>query len=127
VSFSQSPTADTIFRLLFRATAPDARSVSPPATVLVRRATSLSIRVEGDTIRGTLFGPRNNPLRHRDVTLQASPAGTGTWADVATKRTGRHGGVAFSVTSGAATDYRLVFVQTARYQSCQSGVVTIGG
>ncbi|HEX4655036.1 MAG TPA: hypothetical protein VH274_04780, partial [Mycobacteriales bacterium] len=55
VSFTTGPTVDTIYRLLFRHTDTDARSVSPAALVLVRRPTTLSIRLDGDTVRGTLF------------------------------------------------------------------------
>jgi len=128
VSFTPSPTVDTVYRLLFRATSTANGTVSPPATVLVRRATSLSIRAEGgNSVRGTLFGPRNNPLGNQSVTLQSSPAGAGTWSDVTSGRTGSNGGIGFVVTPATATDYRLVFEATSRYEACQSGVVTLGG
>jgi 5-hydroxyisourate hydrolase-like protein (transthyretin family) len=127
VSFTQSPTADTVYRLLFRPTDTENGSISPPATVLVRRATSLSIRTESDIVRGTLFGPRNNPLGNQTVTLQSSPAGADTWTDVASDQTGQNGGVAFNVTPAQATDYRLVYAATTRYQACHSGVVSLGG
>ena len=127
VSFAPAPTVDTIYRLLFRHTGTAATAVSPPAAVMVRRATSLSIRAEGDTIRGALFGPRNNPLPGQTVTLQSSPAGANTWTDVSSAQTGDHGGVGFAVTPTGETDYRLVFAQTPRFQACQSGVVTVNG
>jgi 5-hydroxyisourate hydrolase-like protein (transthyretin family) len=127
VSFTQSPTADTVYRLRFRPTSTENGSVSPTATVLVRRATTLSIRADGDTVQGTLFGPRNNGLGNRTVTLQSSPAGADTWTDVTNAQTGPHGAVAFSVTPTTATDYRLAFAATSRYQACHSGVVTLGG
>lgn len=127
VSFTQSPTVDTVYRLLFRPTGTDNGSVSPAARVLVRRATSLSIRADAGTVRGTLFGPRNNTLADQTVTLQSSPAGAGAWTDVTAARTNSNGGVAFNVTPTTATDYRLAFAATPRYQACQSGVVTLGG
>ena len=74
----------------------------------------------------TLFGPRNNPLPGQTVTLQSSPAGAGTWNDVASDQSGDHGGVAFTVSPTGPTDYRLVFAETPRFQACQSGVVTVG-
>src|SRR3954463_2849451 len=127
VAFSPAPTSDTIYRLLFRHTDVDATAISPAVVVLVRRATSLSIRFDGSAVRGTLFGPHNNPLADKLVTLQSSPAGADTWSDVGSKRTGPHGGVGFAVAPTAATDYRLVFGATRRYQACQSGTVTVGG
>jgi hypothetical protein len=127
VSFMQSPTTDTVYRLRFRPTDTHNGSVSPTATVLVRRATSLSIRADGDSVRGTLFGPRNNGLGNQTVTLQSSPAGADTWTDVTNGRTGPHGAIAFDVTPTSATDYRLAFAATPRYQACHSGVVTLGG
>jgi hypothetical protein len=126
VSFTPAPPVDTVYRLLFRHTDTAATAVSPPAGVMVRRATSLSIRAEGDTIRGALFGPRNNPLPNQTVTLQSSPASANTWTDVSSAQTGDHGGVGFTVTPTGATDYRLVFAETPRFQACQSGVVTVG-
>ena len=126
VSFTPTPDVDTVYRLLFRHTDTAATAVSPPAGVMVRRPTSLSIRAEGDTIRGALFGPRNNPLPGRTVTLQSSPAGAGTWNDVGSDQSGDHGGVAFTVSPTSPTDYRLVFAETPRFQACQSGVVTVG-
>jgi hypothetical protein len=127
VAFSPVPAADTIYRLLFRHTDADATALSPAAVVLVRRPTSLSIRFDGSAVRGTLFGPHNNGLADKLVTLQSSPAGADTWSDVGSKRTGPHGGVGFAVAPATATDYRLVFAATPRYQACQSGTVTVGG
>jgi 5-hydroxyisourate hydrolase-like protein (transthyretin family) len=127
VGFTPAPTVDTIYRLLFRHTDSAATAVSPRAGVTVRRATSLSVRAEGATIRGALLGPRNNPLPGRAVTLQSSPAGAGTWTDVNTDTTGDHGGVSFAVDPTAATDYRLIFAATPRFEACQSGTVTVGG
>lgn len=126
VAFTPSPTADTIYRLLFRHTDTAATAASPAAEVMVRRPTSLSIRAEGTTIRGALFGPRNNPLPGQTVTLQSSPSGAGTWTDVSTGRTGDHGGVAFTVSPASATDYRLIFTATPRFETCESGIVTVG-
>jgi 5-hydroxyisourate hydrolase-like protein (transthyretin family) len=127
VAFSPTPATDTVYRLLFRHTAVDATAISPAVVVLVRRSTSLSIRFDGSAVRGTLFGPHNNGLGDKRVTLQSSPAGADTWSDVASKRTGPHGGVGFAVAPATATDYRLVFAATPRYQACQSGTVTVGG
>ena len=126
VGFTPAPTVDTIYRLLFRHTDSAATSWSPVAEVMVRRATSLSIRAEGDTIRGALFGPRNNPLPDQTVTLQSSPAGAADWSDVSSAKTGEHGGVEFTVNPSSATDYRLVFAATPRFEACQSGIVTVG-
>jgi len=125
VSFTQSPIVDTVYRLLFRHTDTAATSVSPTATVFVRRATSLSIRNDNGTIRGALFGPQN-PLANQTVTLESSPAGANTWTAVATQQTGSRGGVGFPVSPTSATDYRLTFAGAARFQACKSGVVTVG-
>lgn len=126
VSFTPAPTVDTIYRLLFRHTDTASTAVSPPADVMVRRPTSLSIRAEGDTIRGALLGPRNNPLPRQTVTLQSSPPGANTWTVVSSDETGDHGGAAFTVSPTSPTDYRLVFAATPRFEACQSGVVTVG-
>jgi hypothetical protein len=126
VAFTPAPTVDTIYRLLFRHTDSAATAVSPHAEVMVRRTTSLSIRAEGTTIRGALLGPRNNPLPGQTVTLQSSPAGAGTWTEVSSAQTGDHGGVSFTVSPTGATDYRLMFAATPRFEACQSGTVTVG-
>ena len=125
VSFAPSPAVDTVYRLVFRHTTTAATAVSPRAAVEVRRPTSLSIRAVGDTIRGSLLSERNKPLRGQLVALQSSAAGAGSWADVETARTGDHGGVSFAVHPAGPTDYRLSFVETSRFESCQSGIVTI--
>jgi hypothetical protein len=133
VSFTVTPATSTSYRLLFRRTADHQRALSDPATVSVRKPTSLSIRARDDSVKsgGTdvisgvlLTGKR--PLPHQLVTLQSRPAGTSGWSDVASMRTGKRGFVAFKVQPSAATDYQLVFGATPRFESCHSGVVTIG-
>jgi hypothetical protein len=132
VAFTVTPVTTTHYRLVFRRTADYQRTVSDPGAVIVRRPTSLSIRVRDDSITagatdvvsGSLRTPRR-ALPRRLVTLLARPAGTEDWTVVGSRRTGRHGFVAFRVQPGESVDYELAFGPTARYQACHSGVVTV--
>jgi len=128
-AFPVSPARTTHYRVVFRGANGDNPAVSNPVRVIVRRPTSLSIREKslsnGNTVvSGVLLAPRH-PLAHRLVSLMAAPAGTATWTTVDTKRTGQHGYVRFVVDPTSSTDYKLVFAQTAWFQACESGVVTV--
>jgi hypothetical protein len=132
VSFAVSPALTTHYVLVFRRTASYAPAFAGPLTVIVRRATSLSIRAQSsniasgasDLISGVLLAGKKQ-LGGRTVTLQSAPAGSGTWSDVDSAKTGKHGYVAFTVHPTQSTDYRLVFAPAPRFEGCQSGVVTV--
>jgi len=97
-----------------------------------RLSTSLSIRaVRGvvslggsDAVLGTLVSGKKQ-LRGRYVVLLARPDGTSSWQFRKVKRTGRHGGVKFTVRPKVRTDYKLAFAGTARFQPVRSGVDTV--
>jgi hypothetical protein len=136
VSFLVSPTSRTYYELVFRAANGYAGSHSGVVTVNVRPdtrpPTSLSIRAAKssinpggkDTISGVLL-TRKTPLEGRDVILQSHPSGSTAWKNAATKKTGKHGYVAFTVTPPTTTAYRLVFTSHPNYRGSHSGVVTV--
>jgi len=114
VSFTVTPKVTNVYRLVFGGTSDEAPSISQPARVVVRGGSSLSIdvRAKGDgslLISGVLRGS-GRPLAGRPVTLQSAASPSGTFSDVATKQTGKHGYVAFAQPAPTAeTCYRLTF------------------
>ncbi|HWC36190.1 MAG TPA: hypothetical protein VG650_15395 [Mycobacteriales bacterium] len=145
VSFTVTPKANTHYRLVFRSadTSPAPTPVPTPVsdrgrvaarskivTVHVLRQSSLSIRARdtrrGELIEGQLRGG-GHALAGRRVRLQERAVGSETWTTVSTKRTRRHGVVAFRVmTPSAAEELQLGFAGGPNYQGSVSGVVTIG-
>lgn len=140
VRISVQPAVTTRYRWHY-AGAADARSrVSGVVVVRVqsgehpghRLATSLSIRaVTGvvssggrDAVLGTLVSGKQ-ALRGRFVVLLARQEGRGSWQFRKVTRTGRHGGVKFTVRPKARTDYKLAFAGTAKYQPVRSGFDTV--
>jgi hypothetical protein len=126
VSFTVTPAASRRYVLLLPRTTGVPAARSAVATVFVRVATSLSIRgrvtTTGYNVSGNLRGG-GMPLVGRWVTLQKQLAGETTWNDVATKRTGRHGHVAFRQPLVPGTSYRLSYAGGARFAPCVSGTV----
>jgi hypothetical protein len=130
VSFTVTPGATSHYALVFRKTATEGAARSAAVTVRVLEPSSLSIRARANTkagkeiIGGDLRGGGNG-LRHRKVVLQDRPAGTTTWTTVASKLTGKGGGVSFSEPAPTVSeDYQLVFAGGSIFDGCQSGVVT---
>ena len=98
---------------------------SPVTTVVVRRSSSLSIRLAGTTVSGTLDGQGAGALAGRTVTLFARPTGTSqAFAAVSSATTNKNGYVAFAVAPSASTDYQLSFAGGSAFDGCQSGIVT---
>ena len=141
VRISVRPAVTTHYRWRY-AGADDARSrVSGVAVVRVRTgehpahrlSTSLSIRAlraavapgGSDIIRGTLVSG-NRQLRGRYVVLLARAEGQSSWQFRKVQRTGRQGGVNFTVRPQVRTDYKLAFAGTGIFQPARSGVVSVG-
>jgi hypothetical protein len=129
VSFTVTPKVNTRYVLVHRRTATARYARSPIATVHVRRPSSLSIRSRLTTdqvmISGQLRGG-GHALRHRMVTLEASPAGVGTWTSVGTARANKHGIVAFKEAKPTVSeDYKLVFNGGWNFDPCESAVATV--
>jgi hypothetical protein len=119
----------------------DARpSVSGVATIRVRTSqhpptrirTSLSVRAVRrvvrengtDVVRGHLRAGRV-PLGHRHVLLVSHTKGSDGWTFEGVHWTRRDGGVAFHVSPGEPTAYRLVFLGTPLLRPARSAVVRV--
>ena len=126
VAFTVSPTTTTRYVLVHHAGYLYTFARSPVVTVTVLRPSSLSIRLTGNTVSGTLLGPNGGELAGRTVTLLSRAAGSSdAFAPVTTAPTNDHGFVSFDVNPTASTDYELSFSGDDTYQGCQSGVVTV--
>jgi hypothetical protein len=131
VSFSVTPTSSSHYVLVFQKTATAAGARSALARIHVKLPSSLSIRARlasktgQELISGDLRGGGHG-LRHRPVTLQERASGSDTWTTVATKKTGKAGGIGFGVAvPSVSEDYQLVFAGGNWFDGCQSGVVTV--
>jgi hypothetical protein len=131
VNFAVTPASTTHYRLVFQKTTTDAGARSAVATIHVTMPSTLSIRARiarktgKEVISGDLRGGGRG-LAHRKVTLQDRPAGSSVWTTVATKRTGRNGGIGFAEPAPTTSeDYQLVFAGGQLFTGCQSGVVTV--
>jgi hypothetical protein len=127
VSFVRSPLRTTIYRLLVRHTegAPP-RAVSDRVRVVVRTATSLSIRgrttPDGFVVSGVLRGG-GGPVRGRVVSLERLADDAVTWAAIDTARTTKRGKVKFLEPISEGASYRLSFAGGPRFAPSVSGVV----
>ena len=98
-----------------------------------RRATTLAIRAarpvataDGKaTVAGSLLSGKRL-LRGRYVVLLARTSSKDRWERLNRHRTGRRGGVVFTVRPSTRTSYRIAFAGTARLKPVTSGVVEIG-
>ncbi|MDT7548822.1 MAG: hypothetical protein QOE84_1216 [Actinomycetota bacterium] len=132
VGFTVSPAATQHYMLVFRGGSSFRPSRSGIVTVIVRKATSLSIRSGASsvapggstTISGVLLS-EGNAVAGRTVSLLSRPASGGDWAVVQTATTGDHGGVDFTVSPTSKTQYELHFATTPRFLRSTSGVVTV--
>ncbi|WP_028645839.1 hypothetical protein [Nocardioides sp. URHA0020] len=128
VRFTVRPSTRTAFRLSFAGTTTFRPAKSAVVRVGVRKGapSSLSIRgrdvAQGFAVSGQLRAARH-AVRNAPVTLQTLDAGTSAWADTATKRTGRHGGVRFVRPSAPGASYRLVYAG-GRFASSTSATLT---
>ena len=126
VSFTVTPSTTTRYVLVHHAGYLYTYARSPVVTVTVLKPSSLSIRLTGNTVSGTLLGPNGGQLSGRTVTLMSKPAGSSdAFTAVTTAATNDHGFVSFDVNPSASTDYQLSFAGDDAYQGCQSGVVTV--
>lgn len=138
VSFGVTPASTTRYQLVFAGDTADAPSRSGVVSVNVgpavhhRAHTSLSIRrAKGainrggkDIVAGTLRS-NGHVARHQRVVLRREVAGVRHFTSVRAQRSGRHGRVAFVVSPGATSRYRLVFRGSRRLAPSHSGVVTV--
>jgi hypothetical protein len=132
VGFTVSPSATQHYMLVFRGGSTFRPSRSGVVTVIVRKATSLSIRAgaasvapgASTTVSGVLLS-HGTALADRTVSLLARPASGGDWAVAQSATTRDHGGVSFTVSPPSKTQYALRFATTPHYLRSTSGVVTI--
>jgi 5-hydroxyisourate hydrolase-like protein (transthyretin family) len=127
VSFVQSPARTTVYRLLVRhAEGTPPRAVSERVRVVVRIASSLSIRGRttpgGFAVSGVLRGG-GGPIPGRVVSLELLGADGVTWAAIDSARTGRRGTVKFLEPISEGASYRLSFAGGNRFTPSVSGVV----
>jgi len=127
VSFEQSPTRTTVYRLLVRHTeGTPPRAVSDNVRVVVRTATSLSIRgrttPEGFVVSGVLRGG-GGPIPRRIVSLELLGDDGVTWTAIDTARTRKRGKVKFLEPISEGASYRLSFAGGDRFAPSVSGVV----
>jgi hypothetical protein len=132
VAFTMSPAKTTRYRLVFAGDNTRLSSRSGIVTVRgdSRMPSSLSIRLAlssinpggRDNISGVLRGD-GHALAGRDVELVAGSPGS--WQRVATKTTGEHGWVGFTVSPAATRHYLLVFRGGSAFRPSRSGVVTV--
>lgn len=125
VSFSVTPTVATRYFLHLPASSgvPAARSAAK--SVVIKAATSLSIRGKhtannGYVVSGSLRGG-GHTLKGRSVTLEALD-GT-TWVAVKAKKTQKKGRVAFHPGNATGVSYRLSFGGSHMFAASTSGTV----
>ena len=127
VSFEQSPTRSTVYRLVVRhseGTPP--RAVSDTARVRVTVPSSLSIRGRelptAYKVSGVLRGG-GSTLKGRIVTLEKLGEDLVTWTAVATDVTGKRGKAEFSQPLAEGSSYRLSYAGGPGFAASISGVV----
>lgn len=126
VAFTVTPATTTRYVLVHHAGYFYTFARSPVVTVTVLRSSSVSIRLTGNTVSGTLLGPNGGELAGRTVTLLSRASGSSdAFAPVTSAATNDHGFVSFDVNPQSSTDYELSFGGDDAYQGCQSGVVTV--
>lgn len=126
VSFTETPSATTVYRLrLVHSTGVNA-AVSDAAKVSVRLPSSLSIRgrtTATDYVVSGILRGGGHVLAHRPVTLQAQASGSTDWTDVGTAKTGKGGVVRFHEPTAPGTSYRLAYAGGPRFAPSSSGTV----
>ena len=127
VTFTQSPTRTTVYRLLVRhAEGTPPRAVSDNLRVVVRTASSLSIRgrttPDGYAVSGILRGG-GGPIGGAPVALQVLGEDGVTWTEVDSALTKRRGKVQFLEPISEGTSYRLAYAGGAHFAPSVSGVV----
>ena len=127
VSFTQTQTRTTVYRLAVRHTeGSPPRGVSANVRVVVRAASSLSIRgrntQDGYAVSGVLRGG-GGTIAKQLVSLQSLAGGGSTWTTVASTFTTKRGVARFLVPTSEGTSYRLAYAGGERFAPSVSGVV----
>jgi hypothetical protein len=127
VSFEQAPTRTTVYRLVVRHTeGTPPRAVSDNVRVVVRKATSLSIRgrttPNGYAVSGVLRGG-GGTIPQQVVALQVLGEDGVTWTEVDSARTKKHGKVQFLEPISEGASYRLAYAGGRRLAPSVSGIV----
>ena len=127
VSFDQSPSRTTVYRLVVRHTeGTPPRAVSDTVRVRVTQPSSLSIRgrelTDAFKVSGVLRGG-GSTLNGRLVTLEKLGEDGVTWSPVATDTTNAHGKAEFSQPLSEGSSYRLSYAGGPKFAPCISGVV----
>ena len=91
----------------------------------IREARSAIFPGGTDHVGGQLRATGVGPLAGATVALEARPAGSDTFSQVATATTGENGGVHFIVQPGGTTRYELVFAGDDNDRPSHSGIVTV--
>ena len=125
-SLVATPTRSTTYRLHVRSSATTSESLSAVTKVVVRAASSLSIRsrsvASGTIVSGTLRS-LGKPAAGESVTLLAQAPGATALVPVATAVTGRRGGVQLTQPAAPGTTYRLDFAGSTALTATASGTV----
>lgn len=127
VSFEQAPIRTTVYRLRVRHTeGTPPQAVSDNVRVVVRTATSLSIRgrttPDDYAVSGVLRGG-GAPVRGRLVSLELLGEDGVTWTEINSARTNKRGKAKFLEPISEGASYRLHFAGTGRLAPSVSGVV----
>lgn len=127
VSFEQSPTRSTAYRLVVRhAEGTPPRAVSDTVRVRVTLPSSLSIRgrelATEYKVSGVLRGG-GSALAGRVVSLELLGEDGVTWSAVATDRTNKNGKAEFSQALAEGSSYRLSYAGGPKFGPSTSGVV----
>ena len=127
VSFEQSPTRSTAYRLVVRhAEGTPPRAVSDTVRVRVTLPSSLSIRgrtvADSYKVSGVLRGG-GSTLRGRVVALEALAPDTTTWVAIAYDVTGKRGKAEFTQPLSPGASYRLTYAGGPRFAPSTSGTV----
>ena len=123
----QSPTRTTVYRLLVRhAEGTPPRAVSDNVRVVVRTASSLSIRgrttPDGYAVSGVLRGG-GGPIKGQVVSLELLGEDGVTWTAIDSAVTRKRGKVQFVEPISEGASYRLSFAGSDRFAPSVSGVV----
>jgi hypothetical protein len=126
IAFTDTPAVPTAYRLHLIGATGQPGALSDRTRVWVRYLTSLSIRGRAHEatfhVTGLLRG-HGGALAHRPVTLQGQAAGSATWTDLETGKTGALGVVRFQQPLVPGTGYRLAYAGGPRFAPSLSGTV----
>ena len=126
VAITDTPSDNTVYRLVVRHSTGVPHGISPPVRVKVRAPSSLSIRgrhqAAGFVVSGILRGD-HHPVGHALVSLETLAADGVTWSVVTTSITNGNGKAVFLEPSSEGASYRLSYAGGTKLGPCVSGTV----